>query len=107
MYFLKPSFEKRQEKKYSQNWGKEQVEYHAWKRIYFSAIFANQILQESVDNYNCYKYTTNNCESNLVLLPQAITGKTYIKTWVSLPLQSSKMNPLQIFKCLSYISHLY
>ena len=38
-------------------------------------------------NCNCYKYTTNNCESNLVLFPQAITGKICTKTWVSLHLQ--------------------
>lgn len=41
----------------------------------------------------------NNCESNFVLFPQAITGKICIKTWVSLHLQSSKMNYLQIFLC--------
>lgn len=68
--------------------------------VYFSALFANQLLQESVENYNCYKYTTNNCESNLVLFSQAITVKICIKTWVSFLLQSSKMNSLQIFLCL-------
>lgn len=29
----------------------------------FSALFAKQVLQDSVENPNCHKYTANNCEA--------------------------------------------